>query len=253
MKTLFPLFIAEMIGTALLLGVGLSVVILNWGDGSEIAQLIPSVGMRRLLTGFLFGATGCLITISPIGKISGAHINPAVSMAFWLRGKMRTHAMIGYILAQMAGAALGCIPLLMWGDLGRSIRYGITLPGSSGTLAAFTGELVTTAVLIIVVFVFVGSRKLREFTPYTMPFLYGFMVWAETIYSGCSTNPARSFGPAFISNFFNHYWIYVAAPLAAAAIVVFAFRLLRLHELLHIKAARLCYHDVKSHKSITDQ
>jgi len=250
MKSLFPLFLAEMIGTALLLGGGLSVVILNWGDGSEISRLIPSIEIRRMLTGFFFGTVGCLVTLSPVGKISGAHINPAVSVAFWLRGKMKTHAMVGYILAQMAGAALGCIPLLLWGNQGSSIQYGITLPGANGTTAAFVGEFITTVVLIIVIFVFVGSKKLREYTPYTMPFLYGFMVWAETAYSGCSTNPARSFGPAFISNFFTHYWIYLAAPLAAAASVVFFFRLFRLHELLHIKAARMCYHDSATHISI---
>jgi aquaporin Z len=71
LKSLLPLFIAEMIGTALLLTVGLSIVIFNWGDGSPVAELIPSVEMRRLLTGFLFGTTGCLITLSRVGKVSG--------------------------------------------------------------------------------------------------------------------------------------------------------------------------------------
>ena len=250
MKSLFPLFLAEMIGTALLLGGGLSVVILNWGDGSEISRLIPSVEIRRMITGFLFGTVGCLVSLSPVGRISGAHINPAVSIAFWLRGKMKTHAMIGYILAQMAGAALGCIPLLFWGKQGQSIQYGITLPGVDGTGVAFIGEFITSMILIVVIFVFVGSKKLRDYTPYTMPFLYGFMVWAETVYSGCSTNPARSFGPAFISNFFTHYWIYLIAPMTAAACVVILFRLFRLHELLHIKAARTCYHDSATHVSI---
>lgn len=239
-----------MIGTALLLGGGLSVVILNWGDGSEISRLIPSVEIRRMITGFLFGTVGCLVSLSPVGRISGAHINPAVSIAFWLRGKMKTHAMIGYILAQMAGAALGCIPLLFWGKQGQSIQYGITLPGVDGTGVAFIGEFITSMILIVVIFVFVGSKKLRDYTPYTMPFLYGFMVWAETVYSGCSTNPARSFGPAFISNFFTHYWIYLIAPMTAAACVVILFRLFRLHELLHIKAARTCYHDSATHVSI---
>jgi aquaporin Z len=250
MKTLFPLFLAEFFGTALLLLCGLSIVILNWGDGSEIAQMIPSVETRRALTGFLFGTTGCLVALSPVGRISGAHINPAVSVAFWLRGKMKTHAVIGYIVAQMAGAVIGCLPLLLWGDLGKSVRYGVTLPGNAGPTAAFMGEFITTVVLIVVIFVFVGNKKLREFTPFTMPFLYGFMVWAETVYSGCSTNPARSFGPAILSRFFTDYWIYIVAPIAAAITVVVIFRLLRLHELLHIKAARTCYHDVKSHKSI---
>jgi aquaporin Z len=247
MKSFLPLFFAEMIGTALLLGVGLSVVIFNWGEASDLARMIPSVEMRRFLTGFLFGTTGCLITLSPVGRISGAHINPAMSFAFWLRGKMKTYALIGYVIAQLIGAAIGSLPLFFWGNQGKSIQYGITLPGPAGLAAAFTGELVTTMTLVILVFVFVGSKRLRNYTPFTMPFLYGFMVWGETVYSGCSTNPARSFGPALISNFYDHFWIYLAAPLLAAGIVVGLFKLLRLHKLLHIKAARISFHDSATH------
>lgn len=198
----------------------------------------------------LFGSTGCLITLSPVGKISGAHINPAVSIAFWLRGKMKTYALLGYVTAQMLGAAVGCLPLLLWGSFGKTIKYGITLPGSAGVTTAFTGELLTTALLVIVVFVFVGSKKLRNYTPFTIPILYSFMVWAESPYSGCSTNPARSFGPALLNNFFAGYWIYAAAPLLAALIITFAFRLLRLHKWLHIKAARISYHNSPTHEGI---
>lgn len=249
-KTMLPLFAAEFIGTAMLLSVGLSFVILDWGTGSMVARIIPSPDARRLLTGFLFGCTGCLVTLSPVGKISGAHINPAMSFAFWLRGKMKKNALIGYVVSQMLGAAVGCIPLLLWRQQGRSIQYGITLPGTAGITAAFVGELITTAALVIVVFVFVGSKTLRNYTPFTMPFLYSFMVWAETIYSGCSTNPARSFGPALISHNFNGYWIYVTSPLLAAFVVTAIFRLLRLHQFLHIKAARISYHDSETHESI---
>lgn len=75
---LFKLYVSEFIGTALLLTIGLSVVIFNWGEGSVMNHYIPEPGMRRLFTGFLFGTTGCLITLSPVGKISGA------STYYWL-------------------------------------------------------------------------------------------------------------------------------------------------------------------------
>ncbi len=150
----------------------------------------------------------------------------------------------------MLGAAVGCIPLLLWRKQGSSIQYGITLPGNAGITAAFTGEFITTSLLVIVVFVFVGSKQLRAYTPFAMPVLYCFMVWAETIYSGCSTNPARSFGPALLSSYFNDYWIYAAAPLLAAFVITILFRLFRLHEFLHIKSARLSYHNTASHESI---
>jgi aquaporin Z len=237
------LFGAELVGTALLLFIGLSVVIFNWGTGSVMATLVPSESLRRVITGFLFGLTGCLITLSPVGKISGAHINPAVSIAFWLRGKMKTRIMIGYVCSQLIGAIIGSLPLLFWEQQGQSIRYGITLPGDAGIQVAFIGEALTTACLIILLFLFVGNKKLRNYTPYTIPFLYGFMVWAEAPFSGCSTNPARSFGPAIVSQYFTDYWLYWLAPLTGVIAVVIVFRLLRLHHYYHLEAARVSYHN----------
>ena len=242
-RSTIALFGAEFIGTALLLLVGLSIVIFDWGTGSIMTNLIPSEPLRRVVTGFLFGTTGCLITLSPVGKISGAHINPAVSVAFWLRGKMKTPVMIGYVCSQMLGAVVGCLPLLLWGDQGKSIHYGNTEPGNAGLMAAFLGEVLTTIALITTIFLFVGNKKLRDYTPYTMPFLYAFMVWKEAPFSGCSTNPARSFGPAVVSQVYSDYWLYVAAPLTGVLLVVGVFRLLRLHQYYHLEAARISYHE----------
>jgi len=249
-KDLIKMYLSEFIGTALLLGVGLSVVIFNWGEGSVMTRLIPSLPLRRALTGFLFGTTGCLVTLSPVGKISGAHINPAVSIAFWLRGKMKTYLMTGYIISQMLGAIAGCLPLLLWQNQGKSINYGNTIPGNAGIWPAFLGELITTACLIIVIFIFVGSKKLRNYTPFTMPFLYGVMVWAETTLSGCSTNPARSFGPAVVSGVYHTYWLYIAAPLTGVFLIAGIFNSLRLHRYYDIEAARISFHDHHSPNSL---
>lgn len=241
-KSEWKLYLSETIGTALLLFFGLSVVIFNWGEGSVIAKQIPDLSLRRALTGFLFGTVGCLITISPVGKISGAHINPAVSFAFLLRGKMRISTALGYIISQMIGAAVGSIPLLLWGKLGASVRFGMTLPGEAGLAMAFWGEVITTACLIFYLYIFIGTKKLRNFTPFGIPFLYCLLVWAETIYSGCSTNPARSFGPALIAGNFSSYWLYWIAPIVGVILVTLFFRLLRLHRVYRIEAARLSYH-----------
>lgn len=249
-KDLIKMYLSEFIGTALLLGIGLSVVIFNWGEDSVMTRLIPSLPLRRALTGFLFGTTGCLVTLSPVGKISGAHINPAVSIAFWLRGKMKTYLMAGYIVSQMLGAIVGCIPLLLWQNQGKSINYGNTVPGSAGIWPAFVGELITTACLVIVIFIFVGSKKLRNYTPFTMPVLYGIMVWAETALSGCSTNPARSFGPAVVSGVYTAYWLYIAAPLTGVFLIVGIFTSFRLHHYYDIEAARISFHDHHSPNSL---
>src|SRR5580692_10311 len=86
----FPwrLFMSELMGTALLVFVGLSVVILMSGAGTPMTRYIPGEKLRQVITGFLFGSTGALIAISMIGKISGAHINPVVTIAFWLFRKI---------------------------------------------------------------------------------------------------------------------------------------------------------------------
>lgn len=193
------------------------------GAGSPAARILPNEGARRLVTGFLFGATGALIALSPVGKVSGAHINPVVTLAFWLMGKLNARTVFGYVLAQLAGAGAGALPLLAWGSMGRSISFGATLPGDGYAAATvLLGEAVTTFALIAGLCVFLGFRRLRPFTPALFPFLYAFMVWAEAPISGTSTNPARSLGPAIVSGQWPGFWIFVAGPLLGglAAVIV---------------------------------
>src|SRR5262245_42853952 len=82
------LLVFEMICTGLLLLGGLSLVIFMFGAGSPMEPLIPSIVVRRIVTSFLFGCVGASIALSVVGKISGAHINPAVTFAFWMMKKM---------------------------------------------------------------------------------------------------------------------------------------------------------------------
>jgi aquaporin Z len=136
-------FISEFFGTALLLLGGLSIVIFMFGSGSPMTQLIPDVKLRQVITGFLFGSIGASIALSPIGKISGAHINPAVTMVFWLFRKIEGRLAITYILAQLTGAIIGCLPLLVWSRMGRSVAFGATLPGQGfSTQTVFLGEVI---------------------------------------------------------------------------------------------------------------
>jgi aquaporin Z len=204
---------------------GLSIVIFINGDGSPVKAWIPQDGIRRAITGFLFGTTGCLITISPVGKISGAHINPVVSIAFWLKGRMSLLHTTGFIIAQMLGSVAGALPLLLWGRQGASLGYGNTVPGVDGIAAAFAGEVITTFMLIAGIFFFTGHRALKRFTPYLMPFLYCLMVYAEGNISGTSTNPARSFGPAVASGIWTSYWLYWAAPLVGTILALGLFEM----------------------------
>jgi hypothetical protein len=128
-RTPWELFLSEMIGTGLLPLGGLSLVIFIFGAGSPIAELLPSRTIRMVISGFLFGSIGALIAVSPVGDVSGAHINPAVSLGFLLMGKFKPRVAFGYVVAQLTGSLLGCLPLLVWGKMGRSIDFGASLPG----------------------------------------------------------------------------------------------------------------------------
>ena len=88
-------WLAELAGTAILVLVGVSAICLNFGPSSPVARAIPSSSARLLLTGLIFAGTGSLVAISPLGRRSGAHLNPAVTLAFWIRGHVHPHDLIG--------------------------------------------------------------------------------------------------------------------------------------------------------------
>ncbi len=157
----FPwrIFFSELIGTALLVFGGLSLVIVMFGSGGPMARLLPREDLRRLITGFLFGTTGALIAVSPVGKESGAHINPVVSFGFRVMRKLEMKLMLVCILAQLIGAAFGALPLLLWKEMGRSVAFGATLPGEGfTTMTVLLGEVVTTFAMVALLAIFLAKR-----------------------------------------------------------------------------------------------
>lgn len=238
-----PLYLAEAAGTALLVSVGLSLVIVFFGRGSALSEWLPSNALRRVLTGACFGTVGALIAISPLGRISGAHINPSVSVAFWLEGKLAWRDLLGYVLAQMVGAILGAIPLLLWGSMGRSVNYAITRVGAGVPLwMAFGGEVIATLALVLSIFIVGSHVQTRRFTPWTIPPLFAWLNYWEAPLSGASTNAARSVGPAVIAGVWTDLWIYLTAPLLGASLAVLVLRvnLLGQHR---VEVARVARHD----------
>jgi len=234
------LFFSELAGTAMLVLGGLSVVIFMFGDGSPMPQSLPNEHVRMTVTAFLFGSIGSTIALSRIGKESGAHINPAVTLGFWLMRRLDVRAAFGYVIAQMLGAGLGALPLLAWKSMGRSVAFGATIPGKDySTAVVVMGEAVTTFGLIATLCVFLGFRQLRGYTPFVIPFLYAVMVPLEAHISGTSTNPARTFGPALISGRWDGWWIYWVGP----AIGTLAAILVCSHFAKRIEVAKLYHFD----------
>lgn len=240
------LCLVELVGTALLVAVGLSFVILDFGRSSPVASVLPSAAARRALTGGLFGATGMTIALSPVGRVSGAHINPVVSLAFWAEGALPGRTLVAFVVSQCAGAVVGGVPLLLWGQRGASISYGATAPGPHGLGPAFGGEVATTFAMVVIVLVMVAHPRLRRHTPFVFPPLYCLMVWAEAPLSGTSTNPARSLGPDVVALATHDYWLYVVAPAVGALLAVAARRALPLVGGLRIDVAKVAHFEAQA-------
>jgi aquaporin Z len=219
-------YIAEVIGTALVVFVGLSTAVFNFGEGLPMEQLIPDRGIRLLLTGVVFAGSGSLVAISPLGKLSGAHINPAVSLAFWIQGKMSQLDFIGYIVGQFLGGTIGAFLLeAVWGKYAASVNNGMTLPGTDYSLLfVFSAEIYMTFLLVLSISVFLSSHRLMQWTPLMTWLLMTIMVWLGSPISGTSVNPARSFGPALVTWFWQDQWIYCLAPILGSLMAVGVFR-----------------------------
>jgi aquaporin Z len=162
-----------------------------------------------------------------MGKVSGAHLNPAVSIGFALRRDFPWMRVPGYVAAQLAGATLGA--LFLRGVIHVSAVYGSTFPAHGySDVSAFWMELILTTGLVSVV---LGTASGAQSVGVIGAFGVGGYValaglWGSPI-SGASMNPARTFGPDAVSSTFNAYWVYVAGPLAGSVVAVLIAYLLR--------------------------
>ncbi len=155
-----------------------------------------------------------------MGKISGAHLNPAVSIAFALRRDFPWRRVPGYIVAQLAGATLAA--LFLHAVINVSASYGANYPAHGDSdMAAFWMELILTMGLVSVI---LGTASGAQNVGIIGAFGVGGYIalaglWGSPI-SGASMNPARTFGPDLVSTTFTGYWVYVAGPLAGAVLAV---------------------------------
>jgi aquaporin Z len=164
-----------------------------------------------------------------MGAVSGAHLNPVVSVAFALRGDFPWKRLLGYILVQLIGATLACLFLLA--VFGNVEHLGATLPGPGyHAWQALLMETVLTAGLVSVI---LGTASAAQNVGAIAALGVGGYIalaglWAAPV-SGVSMNPARSFGPALVSGDFSSYWAYVLGPFAGALIAVGCAVVLRGH------------------------
>jgi len=162
-----------------------------------------------------------------MGAISGAHLNPAVSIAFALRGDFPWKRVPGYIIIQLLGATLAC--LFLYVVFGNVQHLGATLPGPG--YVDWQALLMETVLTFALVSVILGTASAAQNVGAIAALGVGGYIalaglWAAPV-SGVSMNPARSFGPALVSGDFTSYWVYVVGPLAGALIAVGCAHILR--------------------------
>jgi aquaporin Z len=222
-----PEYVAEFLGTACMVFFGLSAVVFDFGADLPMARWVPDHSLRLLITGLCFAGAGSLVAISPLGRLSGAHINPSVSLAFWLNGKMNFSDFAGYVIAQLLGGITGAAVLAgVWKKHAATVSNGMTLPGAGWPLwQVFAFEVAMTGLLVLLIFIFVSNRRLMRWTPLMCWIVVAMMVWLEAPISGTSLNPARSFGPALVSWDWTDQWIYAVAPPLGSVLGLVVFRL----------------------------
>jgi aquaporin Z len=210
-----PEYASEMLGLGLFMVSACAFAILLWHPSSPVARAIPRELARRALMGLVMGLTLVANVHAPWGRRSGAHLNPAVSLALWRLGRVRLTDLAGYTLAQVVGGALG-VGLVVW--LARpwlahpSVDFVVTRPGPAGTGVAFAAELAIAFVLFSVVLRVMASPRRAALTSWAAGLLLASYITFESPLSGTSMNPARTLGSALFAHDFRAFWIYVAAP-----------------------------------------
>ena len=154
---------------------------------SPIRHLLPSAIVRRACFGISIGATIAAIILTPWGKQSGGHLNPAMTFTFYRLGKMKFWDAMFYGVAQFSGATAGVAiaSALLLGAPGNStIRYAATLPGMYGPGVAFIAEVAISFALMLTVLFVSNNNVLSRYTPYFVGTLYAIFITLETPLSG---------------------------------------------------------------------
>jgi aquaporin NIP len=205
-------YAAEFIGTFALVFAGTGAIVINETSNGAVTH----VGVA-----LTFGLV-ILAMIYTVGDISGAHLNPAVSLGFFVAQRFPFREVIPYIGSQVAGAAAASILLHLL--FPQNATLGTTFPAGS-EMQSFVLELTLTAILM---FVILGVSTGAAEKGITAGIVVGAVIGLEAMFAGpicgASMNPARSLAPALVSGHLEHLWIYLAAPVAGAFLGVLGCR-----------------------------
>ena len=195
------------------------------GCGAIVADSEYHGALGTVGVALVFGLV-IMVMVYATGHLSGAHINPAVTIGFTLTRHFPAREALAYIGGQLAGAALASLVLLaVWPSQPASL--GATVP-SVGAGSAFVYELVLTAFLMFVIMaVATDTRAVGAAAAIAIGGVIGLDALFGGPVTGASMNPARSFGPALISGEWQDFWVYVAGPVVGATLGALAYQLVR--------------------------
>lgn len=207
-------YVAEAIGTFILVFAGTGAMVVD-----DLTHAVTHVGVAMT-----FGLV-VMVLIYTLGDVSGAHLNPAVTVGFWLSRRLSGRLVMPYIIAQLIGAFAASATLLAM--FGNHAALGATLPaGSAGQ--SFALEAVLTGLLMFVILnVSTGPRETGMMAGIAVGGVIGLEAMFAGPISGASMNPARSLAPAVMSGHLAFLWIYLAAPVLGAAVAVPVWKMIR--------------------------
>ena len=212
----------------MLSAIAFTVVVEHPASPVSAALVLPV--LRRLVVGLGMAATAVVLIYSPWGQRSGAHMNPAATLALARIGLVPASAVPGYIAGQFTGGALGV--WMAWQVFGPlvehpAVRFAITTPGEWGTGAAFAGELAMTAGQMGAVLAASRVPAWRPRAGMVAAVLLALYITVEAPVSGMSLNPARTLGSALWAGQFTALWVYFSAPVLGMLLAAEVFRRMR--------------------------
>jgi aquaporin Z len=188
---------------------------LIYSNASPLKPLALSRTVQAFLMGIAIATTTFLIIRSPFGRRTGAHFNPAISIAYFYLGRIHRWDTFYYVASQFTGALAGVfVARQILGERlsATPVCYVITIPGDYGSSIAFVAEFLLSGLLMGVVLFATNHRRLTMFSPVIVSVITVFYYGLCSSLSGFSVNPARSFSSAIFAWIWQGIWIYFVAP-----------------------------------------
>jgi aquaporin Z len=227
----WPEYFLEALGLGLFMLSACAFAALLEHPASFLRQALPDAFTRRALIGLAMGLTAVALIYSPLGKRSGAHLNPAVTATFWRLGRIGTRDATFYMLSQFAGASAGvALFSFLFGNAviaDAAVNYIVTVPGMAGRWPAFLAEACISAGLMFTVLTVSNKPALNRYTGLCAGALVALFITIEAPLSGMSMNPARTFASALPARVWTDAWIYFLAPLAGMLIAAELYLMIR--------------------------